>query len=173
MRTPPQQSDRSDWTIAFASRTVSGTWRSAALELVASRRRCMAAAAAISSRCDNIQGPPGRPPGVQAVTARETQVRRPRSLAAESEGVRALLVCGVIAGPLVIVVFLIEGAMMPDCDPLRHPVSPLALGPYGWTQTASERHGSRTCAGGHKSGRRRHLRTAITVPVLVAGVVAL
>ena len=31
--------------------------------------------------------------------------------------------------------FLIEGAMTPDYDPLRHPVSSLALGPFGWTQT--------------------------------------
>jgi hypothetical protein len=51
--------------------------------------------------------------------------------------VRALLVCGVIAGPLFIVGFLIEGALTPDYDPLRHPVSSLALGPFGWTQTAN------------------------------------
>jgi Protein of unknown function (DUF998) len=49
--------------------------------------------------------------------------------------VRALFVCGVIAGPLFVLVFLIEGAMTPDYDPLRHPVSSLALGPFGWTQT--------------------------------------
>jgi MFS family permease len=51
--------------------------------------------------------------------------------------VRALLVCGVIAGPLFIVGFLIEGALKPDYDPVRHPVSSLALGPFGWTQTAN------------------------------------
>jgi Protein of unknown function (DUF998) len=48
---------------------------------------------------------------------------------------RALFVCGVVAGPLFVLVFLIEGAMTPDYDPLRHPVSSLALGPFGWTQT--------------------------------------
>jgi Protein of unknown function (DUF998) len=42
---------------------------------------------------------------------------------------RALFVCGVVAGPLFVLVFLIEGAMTPDYDPLRHPVSSLALGP--------------------------------------------
>ena len=47
----------------------------------------------------------------------------------------APFVCGVIAGPLFVIVFLIEGAMTPDYDPLRHPVSSLALGPLGWTQT--------------------------------------
>jgi hypothetical membrane protein len=48
---------------------------------------------------------------------------------------RPLFVCGVVAGPLFVLVFLIEGAMTPDYDPLRHPVSSLALGPFGWTQT--------------------------------------
>jgi Protein of unknown function (DUF998) len=42
-----------------------------------------------------------------------------------------------MAGPLFIVVFLIEGAVTPDYHPLRHPVSSLALGPFGWTQTAN------------------------------------
>jgi hypothetical protein len=51
--------------------------------------------------------------------------------------VRALLICGVIAGPLFIVVFLVEGAVTPDYDAVRHPVSSLALGPFGWTQTAN------------------------------------
>jgi hypothetical protein len=41
----------------------------------------------------------------------------------------------VIAGPLFVLVFLIEGAITPDYDPQRHPVSSLALGPFGWTQT--------------------------------------
>jgi hypothetical protein len=41
----------------------------------------------------------------------------------------------VVAGPLFVLVFLIEGAMTPDYDPVRHPVSSLALGPFGWTQT--------------------------------------
>jgi Protein of unknown function (DUF998) len=43
--------------------------------------------------------------------------------------------CWVIAGPLFVLVFLIEGAMTPDYDPLRHPISSLTLGPFGWTQT--------------------------------------
>jgi Protein of unknown function (DUF998) len=66
-----------------------------------------------------------------------TPVRRLSSSLAESGGVRALLVCGVLAGPLFIVVFLIEGAVTPDYHPLRHPLSSLALGPFGWTQTAN------------------------------------
>ena len=45
-----------------------------------------------------------------------------------------LLRCGVVAGPLFISVFLVEGAVRPDYNPLRHPISSLALGPTGWTQ---------------------------------------
>jgi len=48
-----------------------------------------------------------------------------------------MFVCGMIAGPLFVVAFLIEGATRPDYDPLRHPVSSLALGPFGWTQTVN------------------------------------
>ena len=50
---------------------------------------------------------------------------------------RTLLACGVIAGPLFIVTFLAEGATRAGYDPLRHPVSSLALGDYGWMQTAN------------------------------------
>ena len=49
----------------------------------------------------------------------------------------ALLVCGAIAGPLFVIAFLIEGATRADYNPLRHPVSSLALGDNGWTQTAN------------------------------------
>ena len=41
---------------------------------------------------------------------------------------KTLLVCGVIAGPLFVVAFLVEGATRAHYDPLRHPVSSLALG---------------------------------------------
>ena len=50
---------------------------------------------------------------------------------------RTLLACGAISGPLFVVAFLVEGATRADYDPLRHPVSSLALGDYGWTQTAN------------------------------------
>jgi hypothetical protein len=48
-----------------------------------------------------------------------------------------LLACGAAAGPLFVSVFLVEGARRPDYQPLRHPVSSLALGPRGWIQTAN------------------------------------
>jgi len=48
-----------------------------------------------------------------------------------------LLACGAVAGPLFIVAFLIEGATRADYNPLRHPVSSLALGDAGWTQVVN------------------------------------
>ncbi|HXP58296.1 MAG TPA: DUF998 domain-containing protein [Streptosporangiaceae bacterium] len=51
---------------------------------------------------------------------------------------RALLRCGLVAGPVFITAFLLEGAVRDDgYRPLRHPVSSLALGPRGWTQEAN------------------------------------
>lgn len=48
-----------------------------------------------------------------------------------------LLAAGTLAGPLFVAVFLVAGAARADYDPLRHPVSSLALGPSGPTQTAN------------------------------------
>jgi hypothetical protein len=50
---------------------------------------------------------------------------------------RAALVCGVVAGPVFIVTFTAAGAARTGYDPMRHPVSSLALGPHGWVQTAN------------------------------------
>ncbi|GAA3618878.1 DUF998 domain-containing protein [Lentzea roselyniae] len=46
-----------------------------------------------------------------------------------------LALCGVIAGPLFVLTFLINGALVPDYSPLRHPVSSLQLA--SWVQTAN------------------------------------
>lgn len=51
--------------------------------------------------------------------------------------VKRLLACGAIAGPLFVMTFLIEGATRAEYNPLRHPVSSLALGDFGWTQVAN------------------------------------
>ncbi|MFI6517739.1 DUF998 domain-containing protein [Spirillospora sp. NPDC050679] len=47
---------------------------------------------------------------------------------------RTPLWCGAIAGPLFTLVCLTEGAVRADYDPLRHPVSSLALTDRGWVQ---------------------------------------
>src|SRR4051794_6741199 len=48
-----------------------------------------------------------------------------------------LLTCGAIAGPLFTIGYLVEGATRPNYNPLRYPVSSLALGDSGWTQSTS------------------------------------
>jgi hypothetical protein len=50
---------------------------------------------------------------------------------------RRLLRCGIWAGPAFAATFLAEGAARDGYRPLHHPVSPLALGPRGWIQTAN------------------------------------
>ncbi len=41
---------------------------------------------------------------------------------------------GLLPGPIFVVSFVIQGALRPGYDPLRHPVSALSLGPGGWVQ---------------------------------------
>lgn len=50
---------------------------------------------------------------------------------------RRLLGCGALAGPAFVVMFTLEGARRPGYNPLRHPVSSLALGPGGWHQAGN------------------------------------
>jgi len=50
---------------------------------------------------------------------------------------RRLLRCGLAAGPVFVTAFLAEGATRDGYQPLRHPVSSLALGPGGWVQAAN------------------------------------
>jgi hypothetical membrane protein len=47
---------------------------------------------------------------------------------------RALLFCGVIAGPLFMLALLLQDFTTANFHPLRHPGSSLALGPLGWVQ---------------------------------------
>jgi len=59
------------------------------------------------------------------------------NLSARAAPPKSLLACGAVAGPLFTLAWIIEGATRTDYNPLRHPVSSLALGDFGWTQTAS------------------------------------
>jgi Protein of unknown function (DUF998) len=47
---------------------------------------------------------------------------------------RVLLGCGAVAGPLFVATFTVAGWSRPGYDPMRHPVSSLALAPNGWIQ---------------------------------------
>jgi hypothetical protein len=64
-----------------------------------------------------------------AVSSRGSQALSARS--------RRLLTCGVVAGPVFVTTFLVEGATRAGYDPWQHPVSSLALGPGGWRQVAN------------------------------------
>jgi hypothetical protein len=59
-------------------------------------------------------------------------VVHPGHIAAESVSIEGLG----FAGPLFVVVFVIEGALRPDYSPVRQPVSSLSIGSTGWTQMA-------------------------------------
>ncbi|NGO12054.1 DUF998 domain-containing protein [Streptomyces sp. HC44] len=52
-------------------------------------------------------------------------------------GNQTLLACGMAAGPLFTVAYLLAGASRVDYKPSRHPVSSLALGRAGWAQTVN------------------------------------
>jgi hypothetical protein len=50
---------------------------------------------------------------------------------------KPLLLCGALGGPVFVLAFLVLGATRTGYDPLRHPVSSLALGPGGWLQVVN------------------------------------
>lgn len=55
----------------------------------------------------------------------------------KSKTANVFLLCGLIGPALFIVVFLIEGATRANYNPLRQPVSSLAIGEPGWMQSAN------------------------------------
>lgn len=50
---------------------------------------------------------------------------------------RAWLSCGMLVGPLYLVVGVVQGLLRPGFSFARHPLSVLANGDYGWVQTAN------------------------------------
>jgi Protein of unknown function (DUF998) len=66
----------------------------------------------------------------------ESDVRN-RGLDISHAVTKALLVCGVVAGPLFTVTWLAEGTARADYDPLTHPISSLSIGHGGWMQVVS------------------------------------
>ena len=55
----------------------------------------------------------------------------------DADGTRALLRCGVLAGPIYLAVGIAQGLLRDGFDFGRHPLSVLANGPGGWVQTAN------------------------------------
>jgi len=56
---------------------------------------------------------------------------------ADSVKIKRLLTGGAIAGPLFTIAWIIEGATRANYNPLRHPVSSLALSNFGWVQVVN------------------------------------
>jgi Protein of unknown function (DUF998) len=79
-----------------------------------------------SDRCEGLQ-----PAGGQCLARYASLVNR-STPGPPQAWTRRLLRCGVAAGPAFVAVFLFEGAARDGYQPLRHPVSSLALGPRGW-----------------------------------------
>jgi uncharacterized membrane protein len=50
---------------------------------------------------------------------------------------KVLLVCGAMAGPFVIIAWIVAGATRANYDPLRYAISSLSIGQSGWMQVAS------------------------------------
>ena len=50
---------------------------------------------------------------------------------------RPLLICGALAGPFFTNLWFITGLNRANYDPMRHPISSLAIGEYGWTQVTN------------------------------------
>ncbi len=50
---------------------------------------------------------------------------------------RLLLICGALAGPVFSIVWFVTGLNRANYDPMRHPVSALSIGEFGWTQVAN------------------------------------
>jgi hypothetical protein len=81
----------------------------------------------------------------------------PAGAARRAVNTKMLLACGAIAGPLFTLAWAVEGATRAHYHLLRHPVSSLELGEFGWTQRANFIvAGLLTLAGA--SGLRRGLR---------------
>jgi hypothetical protein len=50
---------------------------------------------------------------------------------------RMLLIAGALAGPLFTIAWFVEGLTRSNYDPMRHPISALSLGEFGWTQVTN------------------------------------
>jgi hypothetical protein len=60
-----------------------------------------------------------------------------RAPARPAKPANGLLACGVVAGPLFVVVVLLQELTRTGFDPKRHPLSLLSLGDLGWIQIAN------------------------------------
>jgi hypothetical protein len=50
---------------------------------------------------------------------------------------KALLICGAMAGPFFTIAWFLEGLARANYDPMRHPISALSIGEFGWMQVTN------------------------------------
>src|SRR3977135_2182016 len=70
------------------------------------------------------------------ITTGGTAAGRGEGFPAATTVTRLLLACGVVAGPLFMVVALVQAFTRPGFDLRRHAISMLSLGDLGWVQIA-------------------------------------
>jgi hypothetical protein len=83
---------------------------------------------------------------------------------------RALLACGIAAGPLFVLVVLLQAGSRTGYDLGKHPISLLSLGPLGWIQIANFAASGAlfvACAAGMRQVMR-NAWGATTIPLAVA-----
>lgn len=59
------------------------------------------------------------------------------TLRASNTNTKLLLICGAIAGPFFTTAWFLQGLFRANYDPMRHPISSLSIGEYGWIQIAT------------------------------------
>lgn len=59
------------------------------------------------------------------------------SSASLDQKTRLSLICGALAGSLFSVIWFITGLTRANYDPMRHPISSLSIGEFGWTQISN------------------------------------
>jgi hypothetical protein len=100
--------------------------------------------------------------GTQTLVAAATPARPPRRP-------NRLLRAGLVAGPLFVLVLLLEQPFRDGYHPLRHPVSSLELGPGGWIQVVNFLVAGLLCLA-FAAGLRRALRPgpgSVAAPLLL------
>ena len=87
---------------------------------------------------------------------------------------KALLLCGAMAGSFFIVAWFLEGLTRAKYDPMRHPISSLSIGEFGWMQVTNFLiTGMLTLALAFGLRRLRQLRSKSIWASILIGVVAI
>lgn len=69
--------------------------------------------------------------------SRDITLQTNSTLQASGMKTRAPLLCGAVAGPFFTIVWFVQGLTRADYDPMRHAISSLSIGEFGWIQIAN------------------------------------